>query len=67
VIGVSLVNDGILKVVNVDAGYVVKYKSKRIKFIHAVNNVSLELRLNRVLGIAGESGCGKTTLAKIIY
>jgi peptide/nickel transport system ATP-binding protein len=67
VIGVSLVNDEILKVVNVDAGYVVKYKSKRIKFIHAVNNVSLELRLNRVLGIAGESGCGKTTLAKIIY
>ena len=34
--------------------------------IHALNSVSFTLERNRTLGIVGESGCGKTTLAKTI-
>lgn len=34
--------------------------------LHAVNGVSISIQRGEVLGIVGESGCGKTTLAKMI-
>ena len=37
------------------------------KIVKAVNGVDLEIRENEVYGIAGESGCGKTTLLKALY
>jgi peptide/nickel transport system ATP-binding protein len=40
--------------------------SGKKRTIHAVNGVSLELPRGRTLGLVGESGCGKTTLSKII-
>jgi peptide/nickel transport system ATP-binding protein len=35
--------------------------------VKAVNNVDIEVQENEVYGIAGESGCGKTTLLKALY
>jgi len=40
------------------------FKPKRA--LHAVNGVTLEIKKGDVLGLVGESGCGKTTMAKMI-
>jgi peptide/nickel transport system ATP-binding protein len=36
------------------------------KTLHAVSGVSLRIQKGDVLGLVGESGCGKTTLARIL-
>ena len=35
-------------------------------YVHAVDDVSLEIRRGRVMGIVGESGCGKSTTARVM-
>ncbi len=39
---------------------------KKEKKLHAVKGVSLAVRKEDVLGLVGESGCGKTTLARML-
>src|SRR5690606_8813430 len=34
--------------------------------LHAVDGVSFDLRPGRTLGLVGESGCGKTTTARLV-
>jgi len=40
--------------------------SKEKKFVHAVDEVSFSVSKGKTLGIVGESGCGKSTTAKLI-
>ena len=35
--------------------------------VHVVKNLSFDILENEIFGIAGESGCGKTTLLKALY
>lgn len=43
----------------------VDYKT-RAGVVHAVDNVSLDIRRGEILGLVGESGCGKTTFGKAL-
>ena len=51
----------ILKFNNVDAGY----DNGRNK-VNILNDISFDMQKNEILGLAGESGCGKTTIARAI-
>lgn len=39
---------------------------RRVGWLRAVDDVSFEVRRGEVLGLVGESGCGKTTLGKTV-
>ena len=55
----------VLNVENLKAYYITKaYGIERT--VKAVDNVSLSINENEIFGIAGESGCGKTTLIKAL-
>ncbi len=55
----------ILKVDNLKAHYLTQLYGVESS-VKAVDGVSLEIRPNEIFGIAGESGCGKTILIKIL-
>lgn len=45
-----------------DAGFF----ARADKFVYAVNDVSFSLQKGKTFGLAGESGCGKTTTARLL-
>jgi oligopeptide/dipeptide ABC transporter ATP-binding protein len=40
--------------------------SRKALFLHAVDGIDLEIQKGETFGIVGESGCGKTTLGRLI-
>ena len=55
----------VLSVKNLHASYITEVFGIN-RTVKAVNNVNLDIYENEIYGIAGESGCGKTTLIKIL-
>ncbi|MEY9212307.1 ABC transporter ATP-binding protein [Thermobifida halotolerans] len=60
---VVLVADGLVKHYPVRSGGLVR---RRVGSVHAVCGVSLELRARQTLALVGESGCGKSTVARLL-
>lgn len=59
---IALKVSGLTKQFNLEAGFFAKNK----KTVYAVNDVSFEILSGSTYGIVGESGCGKTTTARLI-
>lgn len=58
--------NNILRTEDLKAFYILDVHGTQ-KIVKAVNGVTLAIRENEVYGIAGESGCGKTTLLKALF
>lgn len=56
----------ILKIENVEKIFDIKVTTFTTKKLYALNNVSLEVERGKTLSLVGESGCGKTTLGRVV-
>jgi len=54
------------KLFQIRTGLVTGAFSKRRDYLHAVDDVSFDIRRGEIFGLVGESGCGKTTLGRCL-
>ncbi len=59
-------NTPVIEVRNLDRHYPIKRLFQKNQIVKAVNDISFKLEVGKTLAIVGESGCGKTTLAKVL-
>ena len=61
-------SDIILKIKNLNVEFPVfgGILQRKVSHVHAVNNVNLDIKSGKTIGIVGESGSGKSTLGKAI-
>ena len=61
-------NEPLLKVVNLEKKFPIQrgFLKRTVGQIHAVDGVSFEIAHGETLGLVGESGCGKSTTARLI-
>ena len=61
-------NETLLKGENLTKYFTVRrgFLAGRLRQVHAVDDVTFELRRREVLGVVGESGCGKSTVGKMV-
>ncbi len=67
---VNVINmETIIEAINLTKKFPVQmgiFGSRGGSFIHAVDNVNFTIKKGETFGLVGESGCGKTTVAKLI-
>jgi oligopeptide/dipeptide ABC transporter ATP-binding protein len=57
---------GLTKLFPVDRSFALRGRGEAGRFLRAVDGVALEVRGGETVGLVGESGCGKTTLGRMI-
>ena len=64
----NTVNENILEVQHLKKYFPVKggFIQHTLGYIQAVDDISFTIRAGRVLGLVGESGCGKSTAGRTI-
>jgi len=55
-----------LKTEKLKSYYILEVKGQK-RYVQAVDGVEMEIKEDEIYGIAGESGCGKTTLIKTLF
>jgi oligopeptide/dipeptide ABC transporter ATP-binding protein len=58
----------LVKIKNLRKDYLLPRRKviQKANYVHAVQGINVELKKGLIYGIVGESGCGKTTLAKML-
>ena len=61
-------NDNLIEVQHLTKSFVAatNFFGKPTSFVQAVDDVSFSIRRGEAFGLVGESGCGKTTIGKMI-
>jgi peptide/nickel transport system ATP-binding protein len=62
-------DDVVIRVRNLKKWFPIKmgmFSFKKQKFVYAVDNISFDIRRKEILGVVGESGCGKTTTGRLL-